>query len=134
MSDTHTSEQQMPMDFRWLSANRLYSFYPWYILREKAEIAAIRSIWSGDQQTALFRPFARRDDNAEIAVFVEDPTTGDIGERVLIVEAHWNRSDAESTSGPREFADLWTWLREAVIPEMSAWAHEEQLEIFGREK
>ncbi len=134
MSDTSRSTKQMPVAFRWLSANRLHSFYPWYILRDKAEIAAIRSNWSSDPRTATYRPFARRDDNAEIAVFVEDPTTGDIGERVLIVEAHWNRGDAATTAGPREFGDLWTWLRDAVIPEMSAWAQEEQLEVFGREQ
>ena len=131
MSDTRTTQEQMPVAFRWLSANRLYSFYPWYILRDKSEIAAIRSIWADDPHTATFRPFARRDDNAEIAVFLADPTTGDIGERVLIVEAHWNRAEGGAAAEAREFADIWSWLSDAVIPEMSAWAREEQLEIFG---
>lgn len=121
---------QEPLPLRWLRAHGVHSLTPWYFIEREETRSALRDeycteVYKGSQPVRDIYPFARRQDNDDVAGFVVRPE-GFTGEVVI---AHLTWSGQPETKGyPTlvQFPDFWNWLK-AVIDDSAEWCSEEDL-------
>jgi hypothetical protein len=120
----------VPLPLRWLRAHGLRSLTPWHLLELPEEGRTLRAEFrkesaGGAQPERDLLPFARRQDNDDVAGFVVDGS----GVTTKVITAHltWT-GGAERPGYPHvtRYPDIWAWLK-AVIDETAAWCCEEDL-------
>ena len=120
----------VPLPLRWLRAHGLRSLTPWHLLELPEEGRTFRAEFrkesaGGSQPERDFLPFARRQDNDDVAGFVVDGS----GVTAKVITAHltWV-GGAERQGYPHitRYADIWEWLK-AVIDETAQWCSEEDM-------
>ncbi len=130
LESTMSKSDELPLAYRWLLANKLHSFYPWYLLRNNMEAEALRKqyVRQASSRRGVPRdmlPFARRDDNNAIAGFAISNRR--ITDKVVVTELYWSTRTDEETSELKltTYTSLWEWLSDEAISTSREWASEE---------
>jgi hypothetical protein len=120
----------VPLALRWLRAHGLRGLTPWHFIDPSEEVAGLRAeyrveVGGGSQPERDFLPFARRQDQDDVAGFVIEQ--GTVVNKVISVHLTWS-GRAESGGFPSidRYSDIWEWLKEA-IDETARWCSEEDL-------
>ena len=116
---------QLPLGYRWIKAHKFEGFTPWHIV-EPEKLKAIRKEYRLETGKDIL-PFARRQDNDEIAGF--EMLDGNPTAKVLTVHLTWSGKQ-ESNGHPRAKASVsvFHWIKNVVLPATEEWMSEEDLE------
>jgi hypothetical protein len=119
-----------PLALRWLRAHGLRGLTPWHFIDRSEDVSSLRveyraEVADGSQPEKDFLPFARRQDQDDVAGFVIEQGTAST--RVISVHLTWS-GRAEESGFPRidRYTDLWEWMK-AVIDETATWCSEEDM-------
>jgi hypothetical protein len=120
----------LPLPLRWIRAHGLRALPPWHFIDVANEAPSFRrefqkEVSGGARPERDFLPFARRQDNDDVAGFVVE--AGVVTDRVIAVHLTWI-GGAERPGYPAiaRYADVWEWLK-SVIDDTAAWCSEEDL-------
>ncbi|ELP33362.1 hypothetical protein [Rhodopirellula baltica] len=124
-------DSSIPLPLRWILAHGITSLTPWYFLDDAERIEGLRNqyrreVSGGSQPISDCLPFARRQDNDDVAAFaiVDNVVTAE----VIDVHLTW-ATDPERPGFPRleRYPDFWTWFKSAVDASAD-WATEDDLD------
>jgi hypothetical protein len=126
-SQARPAAAQLPLPLRWLRAHGLRGLTPWHFIDAPEELASLRAeyrkdVGRGSQPERDFLPFARRQDQDEVAGFVVE--RGTVTSKVISVHLTWT-GRAEPSGSPTidRHQDIWEWLK-AAIDETAIWCSE----------
>jgi hypothetical protein len=94
---------QMPKGLERLHEQNLLNLTPWHIMPRELALKRMRSL--RQRYARKYVPFARRQDNDELACF--DPSVPD---RVVVIHDF----ASETTEVRRQFPGFWEWFRTAI--------------------
>jgi len=121
---------EVPLALRWLRAHGLRGLTPWHFINDSEESTGLRSeyrreVSGGSQPEQDFFPFARRQDQDDVAGFVVEH--GTVTGKVIEVHLTW-RGLAESSGWPgvERYDNVWEWMK-TVIDETAAWCSEDRM-------
>ena len=117
---------ELPLAYRWLKAHNFEGFTPWYLIDPLSELAAgLRKEYQLETGKDLL-PFARRQDNDDIAGF--EVIDNLASPKVLTVHLTWiGKPEAPGFPRTAESTDMLAWLSEIVLPETQDWMDEREL-------
>lgn len=125
---TLTTKEPLPL--RWIRAHGLKALTPWHLIEKEPEREALRREYSvevsnGSQPARDIYPFARRQDQDDVAGFVI--ADGIVTEAVVVVHLTWTAApERPGYPGTTRFENLWQWLK-SVIDDTAEWCSEEDL-------
>jgi hypothetical protein len=114
----------LPLQYRWLRANGIKQFVPWYFINEKEGEFASRQFSIECPQPRMVLTFARRQDRDDFAGF--EIINNVVNDRVINFHpAFSKKKELGLISG--EYPDILAFLTHVVLPDTAEWASEEDL-------
>ncbi len=118
-------EAQLPLSYRWLRANGVSQLVPWHFLDGAEGHSASMQFAREWPAGGSLHTFARRQDCDDFAGFVI--RDGHLTDQVIYYHPSFQRSGLNSGIISGTYPDLWSFLREVVIPDTAMWSSEEDL-------
>jgi len=113
---------QPPLSYRWLRANGVLRLVPWYFIEASEGQRASEQFARENPDGGSLYTFARRQDCDDFAGF----TIIDGAATDRVIYYHPSFSDGPNPSIiSGTYPDLWTFLREVVIPDTAIWFTDE---------
>ena len=134
---TAPNGEPFPIGYRWLRAHGLVGLRPWMFVDSPAEAHELRGEFVCEVAPPNLcpvrdlLPFAVRKDRDELAGFVVE--SGQLTQEVALVHLSLKgRPERNRELLLRRFADVWEFVREAMLEDARDWANEETLARIER--
>lgn len=115
---------ELPLSYRWLKANGINQLVPWYMTSENEGKFANKHFENESVENRKIITFARRQDRDDFAGF--EIVDNKIMEKIIYFHPSFSKHK-ESNLINKEFPDIWTFLKEVVIPDSEEWMTEVDL-------
>jgi hypothetical protein len=113
---------QPPLSYRWLRANGVSRLVPWHFIDESEGQFASAQFATENPSSGSLYTFARRQDCDDFAGFTI--VEGHVTDQVIYYHPSFSGGpNRHIISGT--YPDLWTFLREVVIPDTANWFTDE---------